>query len=170
MNIYGTNKDISVQTELNMNEINELIKKPNLIDKCQQTEYFCKKNISTQTVSNDYVVNSTQTPMKNFNNISIQTENVIDELKENETIEEEIIEEEIIPKNQQTEKYENEIYFEEKIKFNESTKEAVLRRKRERKEAEEKKYLSELGLARDQYINKTKYIKKGDFFEPSNIS
>ena len=51
---------------------------------------------------------------------------------------------------------------------NESTKEAVLRRKREKKEREEQEYLLKLKINRDNYIDETRDIRKGCFFDTSD--
>jgi len=143
-----------------------------------QTKVFEKKNSVTQTDIIEKRHSETQTNTNNKSNISTQidypekiepncqTEYMFDYENNSESESEfyENIETDEDIKNPAN----TEIYFEEKVKDNMSTKEYVLKRKLDKKIEEERKYLIEFNKTQNQYKNKIKHLRKGEFFEVSN--
>jgi len=177
INIYNKSKSIHIQTEIDSNFMEKILYKSNRCDVATQTytEYFEK---NTQTIYKNENI-QTQTDNINYTDIQIQTDNINYESDSNsesefyESIPEDNINTNIVSSNDLSGKdsytsHNTEIYIEEKVKKNESTKERVLKKKMEKKEEEERNYLLEFNKAQDQYKDKIKYLKKGEFFEVSN--
>lgn len=147
MNIYNSRCDQYTQTEkLEPKKINN--------DSSQTENIVTTISTQTENKSIDAFTQSESSQKSNLTEIYI-----VDKQKFNENI---ITPHPIL----KVAKVDN--IIQEPTHYNESTKEAVLRRKREKRELEEKEYLDRLEIGRNNYIDETKHIKKYEYFELSN--